>query len=625
MKKSLYFFLFLFLPPLMNAQIYHFTTDALQQGYYNRPYDRYEAEPTLCSTNGCFLEATDNQEFLQSEASHQQAVQLSSIGDYVSWTVERAGAGLTIRFSLPDSSDGTGIDGQIAVCLNDVPIDTITLSSYWAWQYTASGANYPDNTPGSEKMVRMRFDETHLLLSEVFPQGGTLKLVKLDGEAIPYTIDFVELEPVPDSVEFSEIADDNKVQYNPSCDGDLAAFVKNNGGRTIYLPAGRIVCADRIYLNVSGTKLIGAGMWYTEVYYSAPSDQISTYSRRGIEASKDNMLVEGIFFNTINNRRYYNNDNNKQVGKAFMGSWGKKSVIRNCWAEHFECGGWIADYSGYVSEDLLVEGCRFRNNYADGINCSQASNRHIIRCCSFRNNGDDDMASWTTSRRCVNVEFAYCTAENNWRASSLGFFGGTGHRAHHLAIFDGLESGIRVNADFSGLGFGDTARIYIHDVTVDHCGCKGGTRGVSGDFWGNKQGAVNIGNTANYDVKHLTMENICVVNSRSDALYVRATGNRYITDLVLQDIVVKNTPRYGIYYAGAKGTATYCHLSFEGCELGEQNTHMPTFVVTDCETALEEAVMLPFPAEGPYYNVQGIEVDATSRGVVIAGGRKFLR
>lgn len=607
----------------LSAQIFTFSTDVLEQGYYNRPYDRYEAEPGYCESNGVFLPSSDNQTLVQSEASHQQAVNLCNIGDYVQWTVGNSGRGLTLRFSLPDSSTGTGTEGKLAIVLNNVTIDTLCLSSYWAWQYTARNGNYPDNTPGSGKMVRMRFDEIHKLLSRECPAGSTLKLVKLDNADVDYTIDFMELEPVGEPLLFSDVQSSNKVEYHPATDGDLATFVKNNGGKTIYLPQGKIECANRIYMDKPNTQLIGAGMWYTEVFYTASSDHESTHNKRGIEANKDNLLVEGIFFNTINNKRYYQNNDSKQVGKAFMGSWGKHSVIRNCWAEHFECGGWIADYSGYVSEDLLVEGCRFRNNYADGLNCAQASTRHTVRFCSFRNNGDDDMASWTSARRCINVEFAYCTAENNWRASSLGFFGGTGHKAHHIAIFDALESGVRVNSDFSGLGFGDTATIYIHDITVQHCGCKSGTVGTSGDFWGNKQGALTVCAASNYDVKNVTLENIVVNDSRGDAIYLRGGNGKKINNLVLQDIRVDGAVGYGIYYGGAQGTALYCGLEFTGCTLGEQNTHMPTFVIDECITGLDEtSAQAP---DGPFYNLLGQPVDCSYHGLVICRGQKFIR
>lgn len=606
------------------AQVYTFPTDDLQQGYYNRPYQRYEAEPGYCTTNGQFLAATDDQRQLQSEASHQQAVQLIQPGDSVSWTVDRAGDGLTLRFSLPDSQEGTGIVGYVDVYASGEKVGLVYMNSWWAWQYCND--NYPDNSPrGGNTIIRMRFDENHLRLSRPVLSGEVLTIKKNDDNTTPYTIDFVELEPVPTKVQFADLTGD-KVQF--SGEGDIADFIAQNEGKVIYIPEGTHRTSKRIYLrSKNGTQLIGAGMWYTQIYYDAASDNIATFDKRGIEASKNNLVVEGIYFNTACRQRYYNQQDSKQVGKAFMGGWGQGSVIRNCWAEHFECGAWIADYSGNNSKDLLVEHCRFRNNYADGFNCSKASTNHTIRYCSFRNNGDDDMASWSTGNHTQHIEFAYCTAENNWRASSLGFFGGIGQKAHHLYIVDGLECGARVNADFSGLGFSDTARIYIHDITIEHCGCQGGTKGTKGDFWGNRQGALNIGGGANYDVKNVTVENADIRDSRGDAIQMKAQNGKKLLNIELKDVAINGAGGKGIYYVGATGTAHYCGVTFEGCAGGDEGQHLASFVIDDnCaeDTALED--VFPFDPEAPCYDLMGRPIDCnTPNQVILQNGTKQLR
>lgn len=594
------------------AQEYVFPTDSLGRGYIDRPYARYEAEDGWCETNGVFLAPSDNQRDLQAEASHQQAVSLAQAGDYVAWTVAQAGDGLTLRFSLPDNEEGMGNTGSLSVYAGEEQVGSLTLSSYWAWQYCT--VTYPSNTPRTDGIIRMRFDEVHVRLSRPVEAGELLRLVRTGTEAFDYTIDFVELEPVPAPCVMTA---SEAVVFDG--EGDIADFIAAHQGATIYIPEGRWETQKRIYLDgADGTRLVGAGMWYTEIYFAAPSDNATTYAHRGIEASRNNLLVEGLYLNTVNNRRYYMEDSRYQVGKAFMGNWGKQSVIRNCWAEHFECGAWIADYSGHVSEDLLIEGCRFRNHYADGVNCSQASTRHIVRQCSFRNNGDDDMASWTTSRRCVGVEFAYCTAENNWRASSLGFFGGTAHRAHHLAIFDGLESGVRVNADFTGLGFGDTDSIYIHDVSVVHCGCPSGTKGVAGDFWGNRQAAVNIGGTANYDVQHIVFANVDIVDSRYDAVMLSAGNGKTLRDIRLRDVHIDGTGRYGIFYYGASGDVMYCHLTISNCATAAESTPSPLLHIDDsCGQEMAINTIKSLPAGDKCYNLLGMQVPLSTTGIVI--------
>ena len=588
----------------MHAQVWPFATDAQERGYYTRPYERYEAEEGWCEAQGFFLSPSDDQRDLQSEASHQQALQLQSVTDSVSWTIGTAGEGLTLRFSLPDNEQGTGRTGEIDIYAGGEKVGSLHLDSRWAWQYC--NANYPQNAPLSGNVIiRMRFDEVHVRLSRTVQSGERLTLRKAFDDGLPYTIDFIELEPVPAKVEYADVEGSNKVAFDGN--GDIADFIAQHEGQTIYIPEGRWETSKRIYLrNQNNTHLIGAGMWWTEIYYSAPSDNINTYSNRGIEASADNLVVEGIYFNTACRQRYYNQEDSKQVGKAFMGGWGTGSVIRNCWAEHFECGGWIAEYSGKTSKNLLVEHCRFRNNYADGFNCSQASEGHKIRYCSFRNNGDDDMASWSVGRRTKDIEFSYCTAENNWRASSLGFFGGTSPSAHHIAIFDAMESGIRVNADFQGTGFTSGSSVDIHDVTVQHCGCISGTKGTKGDFWGNAQGAVNIGNTRYYNVPNVHLSDIDVLDSRGNAFFIRSQNGKNVDGLALNAIRIDGAGGYGIYYSGAIGEVHYCDIEITNCAKGEQTAHMPTYVIHECE----ESVVFPFDEEADentvvYYDLLG--------------------
>ena len=241
-------------PVTDGSQVYLFPSDKQGRGYINRPYQRYEAEPGLCTSDGTFLEASDDQRLLQSEASHQQALNLTAVGQTVSWVVDQAGDGLTVRFSLPDSSNGQGTTGTPDVYAGQDKVGTLNLNSYWAWQYC--DGTYPDNNPRTGNVViRMRFDETHIRLSRSVKSGETLTLQKVDGGSTPYTIDFVELEPVPAAVTYDQLSGD-KVRFDGN--GDVGDFIMNNQGRTVYIPEGTWNCSKRIYLrNADGTRVYG--------------------------------------------------------------------------------------------------------------------------------------------------------------------------------------------------------------------------------------------------------------------------------------------------------------------------------------------------------------------------------
>ena len=139
----------------------------------------------------------------------------------------------------------------------------------------------------------MRFDEARLVLSETIAKGSVLRIERLSDGADPMTIDFVEAEMAGKPLTFSDITDDYKVEFTG--DGaSLQAFINANPGKTIFIPAGRYEIPSQIEIRAEGTRLSGAGMWHTELFFSASSDNPRTYSRRGIVCSQNNCGVSDI-------------------------------------------------------------------------------------------------------------------------------------------------------------------------------------------------------------------------------------------------------------------------------------------------------------------------------------------
>ncbi|MDD3062856.1 MAG: glycoside hydrolase family 2 TIM barrel-domain containing protein [Massilibacteroides sp.] len=542
--------------------------DKQKRGYYNRPYKRYEAESGKCFTTGLFLSPTSVQTELQSEASNSMATQLIEKYSYIQWKNEEAADGLVIRFSIPDGANGGGTKGVIALYVDDKFIANITLDSYWAWQHALmTGQTYPDNLPSANKFARMRFDDLRVKLDKKIPRGATFKLVKVDNNKIPYTIDFVELEAVPSPVTFESITDQNKVSYHLS-DGPLDQFIANNGGKTIYLPAGKYDVHERIFIHKPHTKIIGAGMWYTEIYFASPSDKAESYPKRGIQTNQDNTLLDGLYITTANDRRYFvlPDGQNGGVGKGLMGSFGSNSTIRNVWIEHFECGGWITG-----SNHLTVQQSRFRNQYADGINLATGSKNSVVEYCSFRNNGDDDMASWSSGKNmCENITYRYCTAENNWRASSVGFFGGSGHKALNLLVTDGMEAALRATTDFPGQPFSEEGIHLYENISIYNCGAQEGPLGYKGDIISGKTaGAIHLTSYGHYDLLNVHFSNIDIYDSRSDAIYLDSGKDKMMKNIHFKNIHIKGTGRYGVSFNHAAGEASYCNMVFEN--VGDDN------------------------------------------------------
>src|SRR5687767_9215966 len=99
------------------------------------PYTRYESEN---GTRGgtAALQQTTNYDYntIASEASNQQYVSLPSNGSYVEWTASASFQGVNMRFTMPDNATGTGNIGALALYINGTRIQTINLTSRWAYQ-----------------------------------------------------------------------------------------------------------------------------------------------------------------------------------------------------------------------------------------------------------------------------------------------------------------------------------------------------------------------------------------------------------------------------------------------------------------------------------------------------------
>lgn len=555
--------------PAAMASHLSFPSDALGRGYHDRPWLRYEAEPDLCSDwQGEMLlpPVPFSQIPLQAEASRRCALTLASDGDFVEWKCSREADGLSLRFSLPDSHDGTGLKGSLALYAGGEKLADIALDSYWAWQYTSvanTSEKYPDNTPSDSKFARMRFDEVYVRLPRPIAGGETFRLVKEDGSDTPYTVDFVELEKIPAPVAFEDI-EGEKVLFDGS--EALATVINRSAGKTVYIPEGTYNVPRRVSITVPGVKVVGAGMWYTTLFFNASSDSRSTYSQRGFESYCDGIVLQGFSMNTVNNKRYFENNPAYQVGKALQGSFGSGSVIRDVRADHFECGGWIADYAGAASRGLTVEHCRFRNNYADGFNLCSGTTGARVSHCSFRNNGDDDMAVWSTGNVAADNVYEYNTAENNWRASSCAIYGGRSNSARNLYIADPMEEGLHVNGEFQGTGFEGVTS--VSQVTVERAGIKGGTPGQHGGFWGSACPAIHVRGGYHIAVRDVEFSDIDIIDSGYRAFGISSNSGKSVTGLKIRNLHVDGVSDNGwaLYVdPSAVGSGSYEKVSTVNC------------------------------------------------------------
>ena len=120
------------------------------------PYTRYDSE-TAALGGGATLKTspTWDRKNIASQASRQSYVDLPTNGAYAEWTMRGDANGVTLRFTMPDSPDGMGLNGSLDVYVNDKKVQTVNLTSYYMYQYFAGG-NPADKNDGGTALPLMR-------------------------------------------------------------------------------------------------------------------------------------------------------------------------------------------------------------------------------------------------------------------------------------------------------------------------------------------------------------------------------------------------------------------------------------------------------------------------------------
>ncbi|KUJ62435.1 hypothetical protein AR687_08255 [Flavobacteriaceae bacterium CRH] len=541
-----------------------------QRGYYDAPYKRYEANLGQLSNGATVTSKSYIQADLQSEASDQQCVNMSATNATVQWTLTEAADGLVIRYSVPDGQTAT-----LGVYNGSTKITTLTLTSTWSWEYLWSNGN-PNNNGITNQNPRMRFDEVRYKFPSKIAASGTLKLIRESGNI---NLDFAEMEPIPAIVS----APAGSVTYTGN-GSDLQSFIDVNGGQKIFIPSGVFNVNRELYFGVANTSLTGAGIWYTQINFTNTSS-----GNGGLRANAGNISFTDLYLTT-------NSASRSNSYKAINGVFTAGSTVKNIWAEHFECGAWIAQYNvggPAIADGFTLSHCRFRNNYADGINLCKGTANSIVEHCNFRNNGDDDQAIWSADgQECINNTFRYNTSENCWRACGLAIYGGKNNKAYNLIIKDNLEAGIRVSNNFPGAPFNNDGMHEIHDITVTTCG-------TFNDTYNNPVAAVDIFSATNAgtQVKNVQLYNIDILDSRNDAISISKRSGDGIYNLSFKDITVNGTGKefpnnnalnrnwgrgYFVLIAGSPGgNGTYCNMNYSNrggnATINEETSAIGTF------------------------------------------------
>ena len=120
------------------------------------PYTRYDSETAKLGGGATLVKsATGSVRISQHKLLSSHNIELPSNGSYAEWTMKTNANGVTLRFTMPDTPDGMGQNGSLDIYINEKKVQTVDLTSYYMWQYFASGNPSDKNDNG----VGARFDE----------------------------------------------------------------------------------------------------------------------------------------------------------------------------------------------------------------------------------------------------------------------------------------------------------------------------------------------------------------------------------------------------------------------------------------------------------------------------------
>ncbi len=385
------------------------------------PWIEYEAEDGM--TNGEILGPDRTFGTIAAESSGRRAVRLQGVGQYVQFRAKEAANAIVVRFVIPDSEDGQGLEATLSLYIDGAFRQKLHLTSRYAWSY--GGEEHTYNVP---KMggAHHFYDEARALIGEV-AAGARVKLqVDPHDLAEYYVIDLIDLEYVPPPLTRPEgylsLVEDCGAIPNDGRDDSAAiqaCLDRARAARTgVWIPEGTFESLSRA-LEVAETTVQGAGMWYSVI-----RGPFATFNCVGDRCRYRDFAILG---ETVTR-------NDATPDNGFNGGAGSGSLLENIWVEHTKVGYWV----GGPTNGLVIRNSRFRNLFADGVNFCSGTSNSIVENSHFRNTGDDALASWSPKGSGVNTNnvFRFNTVQIPWRANCFAIYGGRDNRIEDNLCYD---------------------------------------------------------------------------------------------------------------------------------------------------------------------------------------------
>ncbi len=393
----------------------------------------YEAE--AMKSTGIVLGPKYDPNMVETESSGERCVKLVGAGEYVEFTAAANANAMVIRYSLPDAERGGGTNANLDLYVNGRRVRELALTSRYSWLY----GNYPFSNEPRDGKPRNFYNELRIKGLDL-AKNDVIRLRRAAGEAAYCIVDLVDLETIPAPLP----APENSLSVldfgaDPGGERDATnALLKcvaeaRRKGKPVWVPAGEFKLTGEI-LVPSSVTIRGAGMWHTSFVGDAALYDQPTRRVRFKLAGNQIHLADFSIIGRLN----YRNDSEPNDG--IVGAGCEDSSISNVWLEHTKVGIWI-----YNGVNLLIEGCRFRNLVADGVNLCVGTSGTVIQNCSARGTGDDCFAIWPAASdqgfvgkgpKSGNNVIRHCTGQLPFLANGGAIYGGAGNRIEDCQFTD---------------------------------------------------------------------------------------------------------------------------------------------------------------------------------------------
>ena len=553
--------------------------EVLSQVGCTKSYVTYEAEE--CETNTTIAEENRTYGQIASEAVGRRFVRLENEKDFLSFQLKEPTDAITIRYCIPDSEDGQGLEETLNMYI-DGKCQPIHLTSKYSWFY----GSYPFTNIPSQGNAHHFFDEVRIPLDQTYKEGTQIRFEKgKENKAEYYIIDLIETEKIAPEIEKPENAlsitdygavadddtDDSKAFYD--CLADAA-----KQGKEVWIPKGvfRIDQSNSgrgIRISEENTVIRGAGMWHSYItgdhaafLIAANHTAFYDFSMIGTAIVRRDAEDPAAF------ETNYDSNHTEDV------------TIQNIYMQHYKVGAWT-----YSTDGIHIVGCRIRNMFADGINLCRGTKNSVIEQCSIRNTGDDCLAMWSQNETDYNNVVRKNQIEIPCLANNIALYGGKNITICDNYLSDTIINGAGINISTNFSPKSEEGVILIKNNSLVRCGSMDTNYGNIGD------GAIWFNTVYGCDQKaSIRMEANQIIDSSYHGISFYGFGE--VNDVVMNQNCITKTKINGVQIEGStRGFITgdqnqFSEISSENVNNKSEKTFQVDLFVNDehIKTVLEE-------------------------------------